>query len=244
MANVKTLKYHKDNEDEPWKCNVCDKMLSSKKILRNHMDAFHAKKGKTVTCTKCEMMFATTENMYKHIRYIHMNTEAGKWVCKLCDKEFSTQGSLYIHNKVHEGIRYHCPICENSYTAKANLQKHLQKHNNTQKFAQCTICGNKVLDYTLKSRVKMCSSEKQYKFYYCDFKSKILSNLSKHENTHKEFSMPSCDISNKQFVRDVLKYHRLTHYENNFEVSCSMCSYKAKHAVNLKKHMAKVHKSY
>ena len=53
-----------------------------------------------------------------------------------CDRQFSLKFNLQQHfSSLHEGIRFSCQFCNNSYTRKTNLMAHIKDvHglNNTQ----------------------------------------------------------------------------------------------------------------
>ena len=63
-------------------------------------------------------------------------SEAGKFRCNKCDRQFSLKFNLQQHfSSLHEGIRFSCQFCNNSYTRKTNLMAHIKDahgHNNTQ----------------------------------------------------------------------------------------------------------------
>ena len=69
-------------------------------------------------------------NIYKSTlnRYIHKKSEVGKWICKICNKEYSQGGALRIHKRSHEGKQFKCSICESRFAYKHSLKSHMITH--------------------------------------------------------------------------------------------------------------------
>ena len=63
--------------------------------------------------------------MQCHMNSIHLEQ---KHKCSICDKEFSTGGSLQRHiNGVHEGRRnFKCPQCPLKFARQETLDKHVK----------------------------------------------------------------------------------------------------------------------
>ena len=56
--------------------------------------------------------------------------EGKKHPCHICDKLFSSRGSLYTHRRTHYGIRpFGCNHCEHTFYAKSNLKIHMKRHH-------------------------------------------------------------------------------------------------------------------
>ena len=50
-----------------------------------------------------------------------------KFICRKCDKQFSSPGGLHGHNKsVHEGVRHACDHCDYKATRKSGLKVHIE----------------------------------------------------------------------------------------------------------------------
>ncbi len=56
--------------------------------------------------------------------------EGKKHPCHICDKLFSSRGSLYTHRRTHYGIRpFGCNHCEHTFYSKSNLKIHMKRHH-------------------------------------------------------------------------------------------------------------------
>lgn len=64
-----------------------------------------------------------------------------RFKCFDCHQAFSSQGSLYKHQKIHTGERpFVCETCMKSFNQLANLQRHFMVHTGEKPFA-CKTCG-------------------------------------------------------------------------------------------------------
>ena len=98
--HVKALKEHMKivhSEDrESYKCDPCNKELTTKQVLEKHFQIVHHKilKNKCDLCTKA---FSTRKSLISHIKKYHEKVKDFK--CKQCDKEYFTQNALNCHVK-------------------------------------------------------------------------------------------------------------------------------------------------
>ena len=75
-------------------CSICDKILSSKKQLRYHIDGFH--EGKTPhKCSTCVKSFATKKSLNRHILQVHEKIKP--FNCQECGKNFGQKVNLIGH---------------------------------------------------------------------------------------------------------------------------------------------------
>ena len=134
------------------KCDQCNKTLSTKSNLTNHIKKVHEKKttqcdlcGKSVVylplhkkhvhenieksyqCNECDTTFKLVEQLKRHVEIVHLNIKPFK--CETCFKEWPTSGKLTRHiDTVHLNKKnYHCPICDTSF--KSELKRHMKSHH-------------------------------------------------------------------------------------------------------------------
>lgn len=66
--------------------------------------------------------------------------QANKFSCQYCGKVFAYQSSLYVHVRLHTGVRpFVCEYCQKSFTSQGNLIVHLRSHTGERPFV-CN-CG-------------------------------------------------------------------------------------------------------
>ena len=228
---------HLDIENAKWRCSICSKVVCNEKTLKVHVKTQHIKKEKTLKCERCETMFSNKQNLLRHISFIHNKSQAGRWVCQYCGKEFKQSGTLYNHKQMHEGVKFKCPHCDNIYSANANLKKHMNKHK-VQNLIKCNICEKEIPDYTLKTHL-ITHSEKKHHCRYCEYKTYSKRELTVHLTRKKHQGrtiFKTCEVCNK----DIASKEYKDHYDGHKE-QCSICDFKGKYKKSLNNHMKKVH---
>ena len=60
-------------------CNICHKQFSTPATLRRHTDALHAQQRTKFQCWSCNKIYARKENVIRHARKIHGDTD-GKFI--------------------------------------------------------------------------------------------------------------------------------------------------------------------
>ena len=146
----------------------------------------HDKRGRNHFCQKCDKSFLRREYLLKHIKYIHENSEAGKWICHICKKEFAQNGSLIIHVKNHENKDFYCNTCGNKYTNLVSLKNHIRKHHEQKdKYkSKCDICNVEVDKKQLESHMTKHTGFKTYQCSYCEKDFAQKQTLKLHEKLH------------------------------------------------------------
>ncbi|XP_075047246.1 uncharacterized protein LOC142107616 [Mixophyes fleayi] len=82
----------------------------------------------------------------------------GEFLCSACDKIFTHQSNLLVHQRIHSGERtYHCHECNRRFSQRTSLMIHLRTHTGEMPYA-CQCCGKRFrqqsnLLYHLKSHV-------------------------------------------------------------------------------------------
>lgn len=67
--------------------------------------------------------------MVAHRLVRHSTSMTNRFVCLECNQHFSSQGSLWKHQKIHTGDRqFVCRTCGKGFNQLANLQRHYLVH--------------------------------------------------------------------------------------------------------------------
>ena len=124
-------------ENNPIKCDQCDKSFMCKSELTKHQSVHGA--VKLFSCDLCGKSFAQKNTLTQH-RATH-NEGVKLFSCNLCDKSFSQRSQLTNHSKDH--IKpFACNLCDKSFSRKYNLTRHSALHNSVEvEVLSCNTCG-------------------------------------------------------------------------------------------------------
>jgi Zinc finger, C2H2 type len=100
----------KSNCIQPVKCQICNKILSNKYYLTEHINAVHEKK-RPYSCYQCSKSFYRKHTLVNHISHRHTFTNDDltnsnrPFKCDFqgCGKFFKTKSTLKLHQRVHSG---------------------------------------------------------------------------------------------------------------------------------------------
>ena len=141
FASSKTLRNHIDavhEKKKPHLCSLCGSSFAYSSALKGHIENVHEGK-KSHLCTICGKAFYTASLMKRHFRIVHEGIKEIKEVlsCPHCDAMLKGKISLKIHiESVHEKKRFKCTICDNTYSQRSNMMRHIltdHKDKNKQK---------------------------------------------------------------------------------------------------------------
>ena len=172
------LQQHLDCDSGKYKCDKCDVKCSSRSGLRKHL-LTHEVTEKLFNCDQCNKTYKAKHSLYLHVKYIHKGSEKGKWICKVCDKEFAQSGTLTIHEKTHNGERFECLACDKTFAYKHSLKLHMKIHTDNLKV--CTICDKKLSPLTsMANHMETHITGKKFKCDYCTNEYSQKDNLKAH----------------------------------------------------------------
>lgn len=67
--------------------------------------------------------------------------DGNRWQCQICQKIFTSQGSLRAHARIHTGERpYQCRFCKRTFTQASTLRSHERLHTGERPY-KCKHCG-------------------------------------------------------------------------------------------------------
>ncbi|GBM28785.1 Zinc finger protein 45 [Araneus ventricosus] len=118
---------------------------------------------------------------------VRMDTEEQPFVCKKCEKTFTTSKKLLQHSKIHtEDRRYKCKTCDKSFYQKCNLEIHTRTHTGEKPY-KCEECGKEFAQLChLKFHNRIHTGEKPYICAICGKGFARRYHLKRHESTHKD----------------------------------------------------------
>ena len=93
------------------------------------------------------------------------------FVCLLCDSVFNSNEELVYHFHCHNSRKpFSCTECENKYSYRTALQKHMNSHKIEKLTYACSKCG-----YKCENQIKLTdhqtahSSEEKFRCDKCEF---------------------------------------------------------------------------
>lgn len=223
------LNFHKTTEHKLKICRKCNFEFNNFQAYLEHKESHDdlqiAKNNKAAMkvgqvgreCEICGKILMTQGGLMTHVR---MHSEAPKFRCELCQKEFFQKVNLINHTKTHniQNRSYSCSKCEKKFFEKSHLQRHQNFHNVSREF-ECTTCN------------------KFYKTERC---------LKVHKQVHNPVHMRPfrCTVEgcSKSFLSSSkLKQHCNIH-TNTRPFRCKHCSRDFTNYPNLLKHTIRRHK--
>ena len=169
--------------------------------------------------------------------------------CPLC--QFSAQNFkefLKHMRKEHENKRFHCYICEKSFSK--GLKNHMKSVHREEKLYRCEVCQMKLSCYS--AFLEHGISKKHIQPKTCRVCSKIYSSkMAKMEHGKKYHvgGKNSCNICGGTFIvrKNLLRHKKLQHSAYNFDEGkpqkCPICPEIAPHFKQFLKHMREQHEN-
>ena len=240
-------------EKEPpkviFRCNICEKNLSSKGNLKTHNNARHdpqgrakSKKPRTFQCKKCVAAFKTPGQLKRHYQTTHDNS--GPLQCEVCSVMLENKIKLRQHRVSHKERKYKCSMCDFKFSRPKKLDSHFLRVHTDLKKEECKVCGGffNELDAHFKRR-------------HTDINKKVCivcGDVFKHLKNHlkrtacglgkKMEATFNCELCTKKFtMKDGLKRHLKEVHEQIKKHACEQCEYRTFSRHNLKLHQGSIH---
>lgn len=113
-----------DEENRPFKCNLCGKGFKLKGGLMQH-ERTHST-DRPYVCPDCGKLFRQPTHLQQHLR---IHTGEKPYECAFCDKSFRQRTILNQHLRIHTGEKpYACMECGKQFRQKAILDQHFRTH--------------------------------------------------------------------------------------------------------------------
>ncbi|CAL1540371.1 unnamed protein product [Lymnaea stagnalis] len=234
-------------------CLQCSYTCDDDLDLGRHMRKVHKEK-KPYTCSVCNTSFEIELSLQIHaLMHSGAKRPASKWkkkkklnyVCPLCSMLFSTVKKLCSHaESEHKLPTIHtCDTCKFACLSKSELSEHnitLDHVKRASKISVCPVCNVATLKMTAHL-AKMHPEHRPHICHICSFKSKSVTGLKYHIQTHvetKNFICPKCGRACKSKI--VLKRH-IKNHDPVKKFQCSLCPFGTNESYEHKRHVRRVH---
>lgn len=154
----KRIKYKCNYQD-------CNKEFLSKYNLNLHIK-IHLEDNNPFKCEKCDKLFKTEFKLTNHYKKEHPNHIILEFKCNECNIIYTSKGNLVQHyRRVHTKEKIlSCKNCDYKCLAKNELDRHnLCYHTENRKIYTCEKCTRKYCDnYKYKNHIKICDGNTKY----------------------------------------------------------------------------------
>ena len=246
------------------KCELCGKILSSKKNLKKHLK-LHSN-IRNYICKICNKSYKRSDHLRRHM--ITHDPNPNYFECEFCLKRFSLNYHLTSHlQKVHGQKKlkvYKCPDCDKYFLKKSKLFLHQKDFHNFVfdkipcYYPYCNksyITEQKLNEHIKKFHLNLINNPNNFE------EGEIFSN-NKNDNIfnefikdNKELESENTSIKEKKFFKCPYKtclkvyssHYNLSVHIKTFHLKiksfiCSLCHNKYFHKVSLKNHLMIEHK--
>ena len=158
------LKQHYRTHEQKMKyqCQLCDKRIAGKRILKDHMNKVHLKPENYERCSKCNLTISKNQQRIKYnthteerCRKIREKREADV-VCPDCGDVMKCF-QLRKHNHTHHMDRDKCNVC-GKMVVHGLLSIHMRQHDPA---SPCPLCGEMIQNMKLHMDTVHTSDDKK-----------------------------------------------------------------------------------
>ena len=138
------------------------------------------------------------------------HNQIGIFLCNQCENEFTSKLGLQRHIQTkHEGIKFKCNHCDYQATQQCALKTHIESKHEGIKY-ECNQCDNQFsFKSVLTKHIKNVHEGIKYACNQCDQKFTQQSTLKVHIQSIHEGIKYACDQCNQQFTqKSKLSLHR------------------------------------
>lgn len=172
-------------------------------------------------CSECDEKFHNKTAYREHMREHRKN----KYKCEHCEKSFTNEILLDIHQAVHNGrSELECPHCLKVLSSKGAMVKHRRIHLQVKKY-QCERCGKQfVHDTSFRMHMYAHDNTRKVSCKVCHRQFRCTPHLNRHMRIHTGEKPYSCPTCGRLFAQ---RYNMMMHYKshdpNSGDHKCTIC---------------------
>ena len=223
------------NMSEKTTCQDCGKVFCDEIGFKRHFRQYHKKKESD--CHICGRKFNTEFLLKNHIGKSHAHVN-----CDICDKKL-LKSALHRHKRTHQENVFKCGTCDNVYTLKDNLGRHMKTCGQVRREAKeafnCDACGMSFKNEKYLTQHKGARHNNMRKKYGCNFCDKVYTsnqNLGKHMQKDHHNSSRVAHFDGGWIVFDSpMPSREVTKEKKLFK--CNHCNYESRKKSHLNRHI-------
>lgn len=233
--------------DNKYKCEICNRELSSKLQLNRHYSTRH----RDFICEICNRMFNSNHLLSKHLKIQHFNEE--KLIeCEICLKKFNFMNDMTNHKRmihVDKKIKCQSEICDKMFTNNSGMKKHYNYAHlkrRKEKIYVCDLCNDMKFE-TKSLLVYHIESHHLKKKFNCEKCGKALNSknsLWSHSKTHEKkiCKFEGC-TKMFYFLSHMNRHYNEVHLniKRKKRFACDLCGWKMAEKTHLKTHIFSQH---
>ena len=240
---------------DPTKCNQCEHVASSQKLLVIHMRNKHREINAIINCDQCSFATHSQIGLDHHKRWIHSGKIVQrKFDCRKCEFSVSNKVELIVHRRDVHGVTqtgpkgppkmFKCKHCSEQIRGREKLRKHQRdEHEIALKILKCWFCEYKTTSgVALGKHTAIEHRGAKYECSMCSFVTKKKKYVVKHMeviHSSKDWFCDQCDKVCKN--EHYLKMHKKRNHEER-KYKCDKCNFTAIFQCILKNHTEKCFK--
>lgn len=230
ITKLRQIALHMARHIQPsaFKCTICDKLLTSPKILTLHLQNHLPEEKRRLACPEdgCNRRFAYQSALVNHSLSHLSDEERASFSC--CNKKFANSTRLKCHiantHSNHEKKEFSCEICSKTFTTKSNLSYHLTTH--TQDFqVQCKLCEKWLKNKVCLRKHMTMHSDTKHNCDQCNYSSANKQCLINHQKVHHSEDKPfKCEHCGNSFkLKNTLINHVNGMHKGIRKYQCEFC---------------------
>ena len=205
------------------KCSKCEGLFTTKKMLKDHMKAYHVR---DINCSDCDLTFDEQWKFEKHL-----STEHGKektFDCDHCDESFYTMWRLKKHEQSHDNHKVKfCHYFNNSKKCPYEEFGCKFRHADSEQCRFQKNCRNKLCQFKhQKENSTWTCNELNWESKVCKFKTSFEVRMKNHmlgeHGIGDYFTCDNCDFQVGD--RGMLRQHIEDQHKVEYEMCGGNCS--------------------